>query len=119
MTTPSNPDRDRRLAQRRRYGFRDSEAVGESLSSFLDSPEAQRMRRFQKVAPALRAAISEALLKKVTPVRMQGGVLTLEVSDGMALHELRQHATHALLEALAAHGTGVSRLQWRLARSSR
>ncbi|MBA3709306.1 MAG: DUF721 domain-containing protein [Planctomycetes bacterium] len=117
--TGSDPDRDRKNARRQRYGFRDAEPVADSMSSFLDSPEAQRMRRFQKVAPALREALSPSLLTKVTPVRMQSGILTLEVSDGMALHELRQHASHTLLEALAAHGTGISRLQWRLAKSVR
>ena len=117
--TGSNPDRDRQQAKRHRYGFRDAEPVADSMSSFLDSPEAQRMRRFQKVAPALREALSPVLLTKVTPVRMQNGVLTIEVSDGMALHELRQHASHDLLEALAAHGTGISGLQWRLAKSNR
>jgi hypothetical protein len=117
MSSSSDPHRDRRVASQPRLKFRSSEALGEIVSSFMTSDEMKRMRRFQKVAPALREALPELLLAKVKPVRMQAGVLALEVVDGLALHELRQHHAHALLAALAAHGTGVSRLQWRLARA--
>lgn len=114
----NDPERDRRAARQTRHGFRDAETLGDVVSSFMGSEEAKRMRRFQRVAPALREVLGEALMAKVKPLRMQGGVLTIEVVDGMALHELRQHHAHALLEALAAHGTGISRLAWRLARST-
>lgn len=73
------------------------------------------MRRFQRVAPALRKVLDDRLLGRVRPVRLNGGVLTLEVDDGMALHELRNHRAHALLAELSSAGTGVSRLVWRLA----
>jgi hypothetical protein len=113
----STPERDRHFARQARYGFRAAEPVRDAVDDLLGGEAGRRMRRFQRVAPALREALPERLLAKLRPVSMQGGVLTLEVSDGMALHELRQHHAHALLDRLAAGGTGVTRLAWRLARS--
>jgi hypothetical protein len=114
---PPDPDRDRRLARQPRYAYRRAEGLGDAVDDLLGGEAGRRMRRFQRVAPALRDILPPNLLAKVRPILLQSGMLTLEVSDGMALHELRNHHAHALLEALAAAGTGVSRLAWRLAKT--
>jgi len=74
------------------------------------------MRRFGRVAGALTKALPAKALGKVRPVDLRAGTLTLEVDDSPLLAELRQHHAHALQVELAAAGTGVSRVQWRLAR---
>jgi len=113
-----NPDRDRRLAHRPRLGYRRADEVGDVMEGFLGSEAARRMKRFQKVVPALREVVPMGLIDKVRPLRLQGAVLTLEISDGVALHELRQHYAHAILAALSAGGTSVSELSWRLKSST-
>ncbi len=111
----SDPERDRRLAQRARYSRRSAEGLDAALGGFFSSTEMQRMRRFQRVVPALQRCLPPQLLQAVSPVRLQEGALTLEVADSVAMHELRQHYAPALAGALAEAGTGVSRLIWRLA----
>ena len=113
MSLPS-PDRDRRLAHKPRYGYRRAEEVADVVGGFMSSEAVKRMKRFQRVVPALREVVPAALLEKLTPVRLQGPTMTLEVVDGVALSELRQHHAHAILAALAAGGTGITRLAWRL-----
>ena len=117
MSPDADPFRDRRLARQPRYAYRRAEDLGHAVDGLLGGEAGRRMRRFQRVAPALRDTLPAGLLAKVRPVLLQSGTLTLEVADGVALHELRQHHGHALLAALSAAGTGVSRLAWRLARS--
>jgi hypothetical protein len=109
-----DPERDRRLAAQARHGRRAAEPLADTVGGFLGSEEMARIRRFQRVAPVLRQVLGEALCARVRPLRLAGGVLTVEVADGPAMHELRQHHAHALLAALASAGTGVSRVAWRL-----
>ena len=113
----SNPKRDRRLAARPRYRFRDAEPLGDEIEALLGSETIRRLKRFQKVTDALKGAVGEAILAKLKPVRLQAGVLTVEVLDGPLLAELRQHRERAVLQALAQAGTGVTAVQWRIARS--
>lgn len=113
---PPGPERDRRLAQRPRQRPRYAETVGDVLDSVLDREAMARMRRFGRVAGALKAVLPANALAKVRPVDLRAGVLTLEVDDSPLLAELRQHRAHALQVELAAAGTGVSRVAWRLAR---
>jgi predicted nucleic acid-binding Zn ribbon protein len=115
MTWESNPERDKRLAARPRLGWRGAEPLAETVGGFLGSEEMARIRRFQRVTPVLREVLGETLSSRVKPLRLQAGVLTVEVADGPAMHELRQHFAHSLAAKLAAAGTGVSRITWRLA----
>lgn len=91
-------------------------ALGSVVADLMRSEEIQRLRRFQRVNGALRGALGAAQLARITPVQLKGGVLTIEVADSPLLAELRQHHAQLLLAALAAAGTGVSRVQLRLAR---
>jgi hypothetical protein len=114
---PNEPERDRRLARQPRYAYRRAESLDHAVDDLLGGEAGRRMRRFQRVAPALRDTLPPSLLAKVRPILLQSGALTLEVSDGVAMHELRNHHQHALLQALASAGTGVTRLVWRLAQT--
>jgi hypothetical protein len=114
---PPGPERDRRVAQRPRYAFRAAASIGDEISSFLGSEAFQRLRRFQRVNGALKAALGGAALAKLKAVQLKAGVLTIEVAEGPLLAELRQHAERTVLQALASAGTGVSKVVWRLARS--
>lgn len=113
----SNPERDRRLAGRARYRYRAANALGDEIESLLGSETFRRLKRFQKVTDALKAALGDQLLPKLKPTRIQAGVLTIEVLDGPLLAELRQHRERAVLQALAQAGTGVTDILWRIARS--
>jgi hypothetical protein len=113
----SNPERDRRLAARPRYRYRAADHLGDEIEHLLGSETFRRLRRFQKVTDALKGALGEALLARLKPVRLQAGVLTIEVVDGPLLAELRQHRERAVLQALAQAGTGITGVQWRIARS--
>jgi hypothetical protein len=105
------------LAAQPRHAPRRSVALGTVVADLMRSEEIQRLRRFQRINGALRAALPAGQLAKITPIQLKGGVLTLDVSDGPLLAELRQHHAHQLLAALAAAGTGVSRVQLRLAQT--
>jgi Dna[CI] antecedent, DciA len=113
----SNPDRDRRLAGRPRYRYRDANPLSDEIQDLLGSETFRRLKRFQKVTDALKSAVGDALLAKLKPVRLQAGMLTIEVVDGPLLAELRQHRERTVLQALAHAGTGVTAVQWRIARS--
>jgi len=113
----SNPDRDRRLAGRPRYRFRAANPLADEIQDLLGSETFRRLKRFQKVTDALKSSLGEVILAKLKPVRLQEGVLTIEVLDGPLLAELRQHRERAVLQALAHAGTGVTDVQWRIARS--
>jgi len=112
-----SPERDRLLAAQPRYAPRRPVAVDAVVADLMRSEEIQRLRRFQRINGALRGALSASQLAKITPIQLKGGVLTIDVSDGPLLAELRQHHAHQLLTALAAAGTGVSRVQLRLAQT--
>ena len=113
---PPGPERDRRLAQRPRQGPRYAESVADVLDDVLDREALARMRRFGRVAGALKAVLPANVLAKVRPVDLRAGTLTLEVDDSPLLAELRQHRAQELQAQLAAAGTGISRVAWRLAR---
>lgn len=114
---PPGPERDRRLAQRPRYAFRSAASIGDEISSFMNSDAFQRLRRFQRVNGALKAALGAAALAKMKAVQLKAGILTIDVAEGPLLAELRQHAERTVLQALASAGTGVSKIVWRLART--
>lgn len=113
----SNPDRDRRLAGRPRYRYRAANALGEEIEALLGSETFRRLRRFQKVTDALKGVLGDTVLAKLKPVRLQAGILTIEVADGPLLAELRQHRERVVLQALAHAGTGVTGVLWRITRS--
>ncbi|MCS6970495.1 MAG: hypothetical protein RMM29_08280 [Planctomycetota bacterium] len=85
------------------------------LAAFRASADYAAMRRFARVHAILAAALPAAARGKVRAVALRRGCLTLEVSDGVLLAELRSTIARALRDALAAAGTGVSQLQWRVA----
>jgi len=86
--------------------------VSALVDVLMKSEEIQRLRRFQRVATALAEVLSST-----QTVQLRGGVLTIDVFEGLLLAELRQHHAHRLLAALAAAGTGVSRVVLRLAKT--
>jgi predicted nucleic acid-binding Zn ribbon protein len=91
--------------------------VSALVDVLMKSEEIQRLRRFQRVATALAEVLSSTQTAKIKPVQLRGGVLTIDVFEGLLLAELRQHHAHRLLAALAAAGTGVSRVVLRLAKT--
>lgn len=112
----SDPERDRILAARQRTGWRRAEPLAEAVGDFRASPEFAALRRFTRVNSALKAALPANAQGKVRAVAMQSGTLTLEVADGVLLAELRSTCARRIVEALAAGGTGATRLIWRVAR---
>lgn len=113
---PPSPERDRALARKPRLGYRRAEGIDDLVKGFLSSEDVRRMKRFAAVRGALNTVLSDKEQPKVQAIGIAAGVLTLEVSDGVLLGELRNHRTHDLLSALAEAGTTVTRLAWRLAR---
>ncbi len=114
----SDPDRDRRLAAKPKEGWRRAEDLGRLVEDFKRSPEFAAMRRFTRINAALRDALPASAHGKVKPLAMRAGTITLEVVDGILLAELRTTCTRRILDALAAGGTGATRLVWRVARRS-
>lgn len=112
----SDPERDRRLARKPRYAWRNATGLGDLVSTFMRSDEVRRMKRFTAVAEGLAAVLPEARLARIRAVGISQGALTLEVADSVLLAELRSHHQAALLAALAEAGAGVTRITWRLAR---
>lgn len=108
--------RDRQLAAQARYGPRRAVALADALDDFRGSAEYGAMRRFARVNGAIAAVLPAAASGRVRPLALRSGVLTLEVADGVLLAELRATIARRLLVSLAAAGTGVSRLAWRVAR---
>lgn len=111
-----DPERDRRLAARARSFPARAVPLGNEIAAFRASPEFAAMRRFARVNAVLRETLPEMAQGKVRAVILKGGVLTLEVADGILLAELRSTAARRLTAALAAAGTGATRLAWRVAR---
>jgi hypothetical protein len=105
------------MAERPRYRYRAANTLGSEIESLLGSEAFRRIKRFQKVNDALKSVLGETTLLRLKPVRLQTGVLTIEVLDGPLLAELRQHRERTVLQALATAGTGVTQVLWRLARS--
>jgi hypothetical protein len=104
------------LARKPRLFPRRAEGIDQLVKGFLSSEDVRRMKRFAKVRGALDAVLGERERAKVAPIAIQEGVLTVEVADSVLLGELRNHRAAALLSALAEAGTGVVRIQWRIAR---
>ncbi len=112
----SDPERDRALAAKPRDGWRRAAPLGNVVEDFRHSPEFAAMRRFTRVNSALKEALPAQAQGKVKAVAMRAGTLTLEVADGVLLAELRTTCTRRIQDALAAGGTGATRLIWRVAR---
>ncbi len=112
----SDPERDRALAAKPRDGRRRVGVLGNAVEDFRRSPEFAAMRRFTRIHAALREAMPAAAHAKVRALSLRAGTVTLEVSDGILLAELRATCTRRILEALAAGRTGATRLAWRVAR---
>ena len=114
---PPGPERDRELARRPRYRRRTAAPVADLVQSLLSGEAAARMRRFARVATAMNRVLDERTRARVRPVTLAAGVLTMEVTDGTLLAELRQHRDHELRAALVAAGAGVERIVWRVRKS--
>lgn len=116
---PPSPERDRRLASRPRLGPRYATSVGDVAKWVMGDAEMQRRKRFLRVTGVLKEVLDPRHINRIKPIRFAGGTLTIDVADGPLLAELRQHLEPRLLEACARAGTGVERIQWRLARGRR
>jgi len=112
---PPGPERDRAIAAQPRYGFRCALPIDALVDQWLGSDEAKRARRLARVAGAMAGVLDARTRRQVRPVRFATGTLTIEVANSVLLGELRQHHEHALIDALARAGTGVTRLAWRVA----
>ncbi len=112
----SGPERDRRLSAKPRYGYRATKPLAHEISQLLRSETFRKLRRFQRVNDALKSALGETFLSRIKPTSLKAGVLIIEVADSPLLAEIKQHYDHRVTQSLADAGTGVSRVQWRLAR---
>ena len=117
MPSAFGPERDRRLAQQPRYRYRAAQPLSDEIDALMDSEVIRRLRRFRKANDVLRTVLGEATMRRLKPVRLQTGELTIEVLDGPLLAELRQHRERTVLAALIQGGTGITKVTWRLARS--
>src|SRR4051812_3261438 len=114
---PPGPERDRDLARRPRNRPRYAASVSDLVAGLMEGEAAKRMRRFTKVVAALNRVLDERTRAKVKPVGLAAGTLTLEVTDGTLMSELRQHRDHELRAALVAAGSAVDRIVWRVQRT--
>jgi hypothetical protein len=112
----SGPERDRRLSAKPRYGYRNTQPLAHEISQLLGSETFRRLRRFQRVNDALKSALGATFLSRIKPTSLKAGVLIIDVADSPLLAEIKQHYEFRVIKALADAGTGVSRVQWRLAR---
>ena len=115
---PDNPERDRYIANKPRLRPRRGLDVADLAQQFVRSSEVKALRRHAHVKTALTAALPPALLGRVSIGSVRSGVLSLQVADGVALAELKQHYDRVLRDALVEAGAGVSRITYRLARTS-
>jgi propanediol dehydratase small subunit len=117
MASPGpNPERDRDLARQNRLGPRRAADAAEVVQAIVGGPEGARIRRFLRVGDALATVLPDAVRAKIRPVRLDKGILTIEVADAVLMSELRNHRQTELIQALVAAGTGANRLAWRLMR---
>jgi Dna[CI] antecedent, DciA len=114
----SQPERDRSIASRPRYRPRYAQSLSNEMEALLGSETFRRLKRFQKVNDALSECLSDSLIAKLKPVSCKNGQLVIDVNNTILLAELKQHHEPGLLRALARAGTGISRIQWRLAKST-
>jgi hypothetical protein len=112
----SGPDRDRDLARQNRLGPRRAEAASDIVAAIVGGPEGARIRRFLRVGDALARVLPDQVRARLRPVRLDRGVLTIEVADAVLMSELRNHRQAEIIEALIAGNTGANRLAWRLMR---
>lgn len=72
------------------------------------------MRRFARIHGALAEALPPHARGKVRAHALKDGTCTLLVADGVLCAELRSTCARRILTALAAAGTGATRLAWRI-----
>ena len=115
---PDNPERDRRVANKPRMRPRRGLDVADLAQQWMRSSEVKALRRHAHVKTALTTALPAVLLDRVEIGSVRSGTLTLQVADGVALAELKQHYDNALRAAMVEAGAGVSRIHYRLRRAS-
>ncbi|TVR44555.1 MAG: DUF721 domain-containing protein [Planctomycetota bacterium] len=111
----SEPQRDRALAAKPRYGPRFAVPLGQALAQVLSPQDLQRLRRQGPLLAVVQRVIPPALHSQVQLSSWRGGVLSLSVQGSPLLAELRQFYHAPLLQALQAEGFGVTRLRWQMA----
>ena len=114
----ADPQRDRQLAARHRTAWRSPADLGSELKRLRGSPDFAAMRRFAKVHGALEEILPPHAIGRVRALSIRDGTCTLAVADGVLCAELRSTCARRILAALAAAGTGTTRLAWRVARAS-
>jgi hypothetical protein len=118
MSEPiSQPERDRAQAGRPRYRARYAQSLSDEMAALLGSETFRRLKRFQQVNDVFAECLSPAHVAKIKPISSKAGLLVIDVSDTILLSELKQHYEARLLRTLAHAGTGISRIQWRLAKT--
>ncbi len=110
------PERDRRLANKPRYGYRKAKPLREEIEQLIGSETFRKLKRFQRVNDALKVAIGEKFMTRIRPVSAKAGTLVIEVADSPLLAELKQHYHYKIINALSSAGTGISRVQYRIGR---
>ena len=119
MAAEPDPERDRALARRVRYGPRFAQPLADLAQRWAKSPEAVAARRHAKAIGVLRQRLDPVLAARVRCAGLRDGHLVLEAADAIAIHELRTIHQASLLAALVAAGCGVTRISVRPARSGR
>lgn len=122
---PEEPDsgfaasqRDLAQARQVRFGARTPVAASALVETIIGGPAAVKIKKFLRVNAILAKELPEALRIRISPVRLEGGIVTIEVADSVLLAELRNHHQHRLVAALVAGGSGANRITWRLAKTS-
>ena len=121
---PQNPDsgmaasqRDLDQARQVRHGGRTAIAASALVETIIGGPAAVKIKKFLRINAVLAKELPAALRARITPVRLEGGIVTIEVADSVLLAELRNHHQHRLVAALVAGGSGANRITWRLAKT--
>lgn len=112
------PARDRQVAAQVRHRARWASGLGDEVARLRASPEYAAMRRFARVHGALAEVLPKAARGKVRAVAIRDGTCTLEVANAVLCAELRATCARRILDALALAGTGTTRLNWRVERTT-
>ncbi len=106
--------RDMAIARKHRDKPRYSKDLGDVAKQWLRGPEANRLRKFQKINTVMEDYFDKQIFECIRAQSFNNGTLTLIIADSVLLSEIKNHHHHHLHEALIHAGTGVSKIVYRL-----